>query len=107
VPRLLAGCLGPFVARLLGETRPEAAIFAVHPGGPRIVDEVQRLLGLGDAQVAESRAVLRDYGNLSSATLPHIWMRLLADPAIRPGTPVASLAFGPGLTLAGGLFTKV
>jgi predicted naringenin-chalcone synthase len=43
---------------------------------------------------------------MSSATLPHVWMRVLADERVAPGTLVASLAFGPGLTCAGGLFEK-
>jgi predicted naringenin-chalcone synthase len=46
------------------------------------------------------------YGNMSSATLPHIWSGLLDDAACLPGTLVASFAFGPGLTVCGALFRK-
>ena len=48
--------------------------------------------------------MLRDYGNMSSATLPYIWMRLLRDVPV--GTLIPSLAFGPGLTICGALFEK-
>jgi predicted naringenin-chalcone synthase len=81
-------------------------VFAVHPGGPKILDQVGRALELSDEQLATSRAVLRDHGNMSSATLPHIWMRMLDDPGIARGTLIASLAFGPGLTACGALLEK-
>jgi predicted naringenin-chalcone synthase len=50
--------------------------------------------------------VLFDHGNMSSATLPHIWQRLIDDPAVPRGTPIPSLAFGPGLTMCGALLEK-
>jgi predicted naringenin-chalcone synthase len=82
-------------------------IFAIHPGGPKVIDVMQQALELSDAQVAASRAVLLRYGNMSSATMPHIWMSLLENPVVPTGTPVVSLAFGPGLTVAAALMVKV
>jgi predicted naringenin-chalcone synthase len=82
-------------------------IFAIHPGGPKVIDVMQQALELSDAQVAASRAVLFRYGNMSSSTMPHIWMRLLEDRGLAVGTPVVSLAFGPGLTVAAALMVKV
>ncbi len=81
-------------------------IFAVHPGGPKIIDAVRQVLELDESQVQTSRDVLFDYGNMSSATLPHIWMRLVDDAKVASGTLILSLAFGPGLTICGGLFRK-
>jgi predicted naringenin-chalcone synthase len=86
--------------------RMTSCVFAVHPGGPKIIDRVRDVLELDDTQVQTSRDVLRDHGNMSSATLPHIWMRLLADPEVEIGTLIPSFAFGPGLTVCGGLFEK-
>jgi predicted naringenin-chalcone synthase len=43
---------------------------------------------------------------MSSATLPHIWQRVLDDRAAPRGTVIASLAFGPGLTMCGALLEK-
>jgi predicted naringenin-chalcone synthase len=43
---------------------------------------------------------------MSSATLPHIWAKILAETGVRYGTPVVSLAFGPGLTIVGAIFIK-
>jgi predicted naringenin-chalcone synthase len=111
VPDRIAGALRGFITELLAKAGRDvsdlkASVFAVHPGGPRIIDRVAELLELGDHQVAASRGVLFDHGNMSSATLPHIWMRLLDDPRIAAGTLIPSLAFGPGLTICGGLLEK-
>jgi predicted naringenin-chalcone synthase len=112
VPERIAAALRGFVAELYrrggrGAEAIAGSVFAVHPGGPRIIDRVGQVLELEDAQLATSREVLFDHGNMSSATLPHVWMRVLADPDVAPGTLVASLAFGPGLTCSGGLFETV
>ena len=57
-------------------------------------------LGLSDDQIGSGKDALRDGGNTSSATVPRIWDRLLQNPDVPPGTPVVSMAFGPGLTAA-------
>jgi predicted naringenin-chalcone synthase len=111
VPERIAAELRGFVLELYRRAGLELdalkrSVFAVHPGGPRIIDRVREVLELDPAQVQTSRDVLRDHGNMSSATLPHIWMRLLADPRVSRGTLIPSLAFGPGLTVAGTLLEK-
>ncbi|XGC81157.1 3-oxoacyl-[acyl-carrier-protein] synthase III C-terminal domain-containing protein [Bdellovibrio bacteriovorus] len=83
------------------------AIFAVHPGGPKIIDQVVAQLELHEDQVKGSRSILKERGNMSSATLPHLWEKLLNDDSIPSGTPIISYAFGPGLTICGGLMEKV
>lgn len=111
VPDRVASALRGFVVGLLRKANRDVhdlkrAVVAVHPGGPKIIDRVRDVLELDEAQVAASRRVLRDFGNMSSATLPHIWMRLLDDPQVAAGTLIPSLAFGPGLTITGALFEK-
>jgi alpha-pyrone synthase len=71
--------------------------WAIHPGGKSIIDAVERGLGLESAEVAASREVLREYGNMSSATVLFVLQRLMAD---HPQSGVA-LAFGPGLAMEG------
>ena len=80
--------------------------FAVHPGGPKILQYVQKLLGLEEWQLEESVDVMQNYGNMSSATLPHIWQQILKNEKIKNGAIVVSLAFGPGLTICGGVLEK-
>jgi predicted naringenin-chalcone synthase len=112
VPNRIADELGAFVDRLAlaaGIDRHElqGAVYAVHPGGPKILDRAREVLQIGDAQLASSRKVLLERGNMSSATLPHIWMELLEDREIAAGRLVVSLAFGPGLTICGAIMRKV
>jgi predicted naringenin-chalcone synthase len=112
VPDRIAGALRPFVTELFDKSGLSLAeelrhsVVAVHPGGPKIIDRVQEVLELAPAQVQASRDVLHDYGNMSSATLPHVWDRVLSDESVRSGSTVLSLAFGPGLSVCGGLFRK-
>lgn len=88
------------------------AEWAIHPGGRGILDRVQQALALSDDQLAPSRAVLRNYGNMSSATVLFILKDLLAgDEASGAGTAgsddrVCAMAFGPGLTVESGLFRR-
>jgi predicted naringenin-chalcone synthase len=112
VPEKIAGSLPAFVMSLLARAgQPDTAVrsssFAVHPGGPKIVDQIAGALGLREEQVAFSRAVLREHGNMSSATLPHIWQRIVQSPDVVNDALVVSLAFGPGLTLSGAVLRKV
>lgn len=112
VPMHVATAAREFVSSMFDDaglsfSRERAATaFAIHPGGPLIVDVVQQALELSEAQVAASRRALHRYGNMSSATLPHIWKALLEDVDLAPGTLVASLAFGPGLTVSGAVMVK-
>ena len=75
--------------------------FAIHPGGPKILSTVKDALKLSDEQIQTSVKVLLNRGNMSSATLPHIWKKILEKPKYKY---VVTIGFGPGLTLTGALF---
>lgn len=99
VPEKIRGHLPAFLRELSEKHGP--CLFAIHPGGPKIIDLIQSQLELSDEQIHFSRKILRERGNMSSATLPHIWKEILeSDYQGR----VISLAFGPGLTIFGGMF---
>lgn len=80
-------------ARFPGDFR----LWAVHPGGRTVLDAVERSCGLAPDDLADSRAVLRDYGNMSSPTVLFVLARMMAA-APPPGAPGIAMAFGPGLT---------
>jgi alkylresorcinol/alkylpyrone synthase len=104
VPDALAEHVGPLVKDLLGRHGhdvQDVAAWAVHPGGPRILDAIEEGLGLDPAALATSRTVLAEHGNCSSATVILVLQQILA--AGPPAGPVVALAFGPGLTLYGAL----
>ncbi len=84
----------------------DVAGWAVHPGGPRILDVISERLGLADDALDEARSTLRDYGNCSSATVVLVLQRILAEREIADGQHVVFMAFGPGLTLYAALLRK-
>ncbi|MFG0276226.1 MAG: type III polyketide synthase [Phycisphaerales bacterium] len=97
VPDLIERAIAPWLTDWLGMHglgAGDVASWAAHPGGPRVLDAVERALALAPGALDTSRAVLREHGNMSSATLLYILDRLLADPASRP---CVAAAFGPGL----------
>jgi alkylresorcinol/alkylpyrone synthase len=81
-------------------------IFALHPGGPKIIDHIKEQLGLSENHVRFSKKILFEHGNMVSATLPYIWKEIIDDPTVAPGTKIMSIAFGPGITVAGFLLEK-
>lgn len=92
---------------LVMENIMKTGLFAIHPGGPKIIDQVAKQLELSEEQVSASRYLLKDRGNMSSATLPHLWERILNDEKVPQGTLMVSYAFGPGLTICGSLMEKL
>lgn len=96
VPARILQHLPEHLAALLGQRRQEEfALWAVHPGGRSILDSVQLALGLGEAALDHSRGVLRDCGNMSSATVMFVLARMLAEGGA--GRRGVGLAFGPGI----------
>lgn len=109
VPNKIEGHIINFMMEMIKEFNLELpsimkhAIFAIHPGGPRIIEVIKNKLELRDDQIRESKNVLLTRGNMSSATLPHIWNEIYLN-QYPSGTPIVSLAFGPGLTVFGSIF---
>jgi predicted naringenin-chalcone synthase len=83
---------------LRGRSCADYDLWAVHAGGRSILDAVERGLDLPPEALEPSRTVLREKGNMSSATLMFVLARMLASrgegQAARPGI---GMAFGPGL----------
>jgi predicted naringenin-chalcone synthase len=104
VPRIVGREIRAAVDTAGGSQASDA--WAVHPGGRSVLDRVQSGLDLPDSAMDASRAVLREYGNMSSATILFILGRLLADPSLGDGAHVMGLAFGPGLTVETARFTR-
>jgi len=101
VPDVLAQHVADVTGELLhrhGLTVSDVDGWAVHPGGPRILDVVADRLRLPAAALNASRTVLAEHGNCSSATVLLVLERLTGT-GLAPGSTVVALAFGPGLTL--------
>lgn len=107
----LSGKVPGEIRRVLGESgaqitrgQPIEAIdlWAVHPGGRTILDSVEQGLALRADALADSRAVLASYGNMSSATVMFVLERILA--AAQSGQQGCAMSFGPGVTAETMLF---
>jgi len=95
---------GPMIEKALqqlllrhGLSLSDIRFWVVHPGGRRVIDNVQQHFGMTDAQLRFSRTVLRNYGNMSSPTVMFV-----LDEIVRNGDPCAGdwgamIALGPGM----------
>lgn len=81
----------------------EIKSWAVHPGGPRILDAVEQSLGLTAQDLSVSRQILKNCGNMSSPTVLFILKELSRQVPLP--APCLLLAFGPGLTMESALLT--
>jgi predicted naringenin-chalcone synthase len=95
------------MARTLMETqglkREDVSHWVLHSAGRRVLDRARELLDLSDAQMAHARAVLRDYGNMSSATILFVLERLLRTETPVPGEWGVMIGLGPGFAAEGAL----
>ncbi len=102
VPASLRAIAPQFVSTLLeraGTSRSHVGSWALHPGGWKIVEALAAALQLRDQEVGPSLDVLRDHGNMSSATIFFVLQRLLQTGAV--SGPSVALGFGPGLSVEG------
>jgi len=99
VPELIRTNLGGWLGGWLqqqGLALEDVGSWAVHPGGPRILDAVEDAVALENGALDVSRGVLRGHGNMSSPTVLFVLERLRkADAPL----PCVTLAFGPGLVV--------
>lgn len=110
----IIGALEPLLSRepqLPGLPYRDIRHWAIHPGGRSILDKVQSRLDLSDEQLVPARETLRNYGNMSSATVLFVLRHILdlppADGPDAGAERICSMAFGPGLTVETALFTKL
>jgi predicted naringenin-chalcone synthase len=98
---LLSGQVPGELGRALhqGELMAERAgidLWAVHPGGRSILDAVEKGLDLPADALTDSREVLSNYGNMSSATIMFVLERMMQH--AQSGQRGCAMSFGPGLT---------
>jgi len=98
IPSLVREGLCPaadaFLARH-GLARADIDGFICHPGGVKVLDALEAAFGVPPGAMAAARAVLRDYGNMSAATVLFVLDRLLHEGL---GGRQLMSALGPGFT---------
>ena len=110
VPNIIAQNIAPIADNIFASSpwnRYDIGHWAVHPGGRAILDKVEKELGLAPNQIADSRAILRSFGNMSSATILFVLQRMLADNDEAGDKPLCAMAFGPGLTIESVLLERI
>jgi predicted naringenin-chalcone synthase len=80
-----------------GLLRSDIGFWIVHPGGRKVIDNVQKHFGMTDAQLRFSRTVLRNYGNMSSPTVMFVLEEVVRSGDPRPEDWGAMIALGPGM----------
>ncbi|MGW9402951.1 type III polyketide synthase [Arthrobacter sp. NPDC055585] len=106
----IVGALEPLLARdpsLEGQAYNDIEHWAIHPGGRSILDKVEAKLELSEEQLVPARETLRNFGNMSSATVMFVLKNILEQPFSGGNERICSMAFGPGLTVETGLFTRI
>jgi predicted naringenin-chalcone synthase len=104
VPGVIERELRPWLDRWLASqdlSVDRIATWAVHPGGPRILESVAHATGIGRDDYAISQEILSEFGNMSSPTILFILDRLRRRHAPRP---CLAVGFGPGLAVEAALF---
>ena len=99
VPELVEMYLADDVKALLGRHGLEigdVARWISHPGGPKVIEAIQAVLGLDHDDLAMTWNSLSRIGNLSSASVLHVFQDTLAQRPAAPGDWGVLMAMGPG-----------
>lgn len=103
LPQMVRKAAARIVEELLaprGLTAAGIRRWAIHTGGEKIIAALKAELGLSEEQLAATRSVLADYGNMSSPTVLFV-LKELMERGIEKGEWCLMLAFGAGLSAHG------
>jgi alkylresorcinol/alkylpyrone synthase len=89
---LLAACASADI------TLEDTEHYLIHPGGTKVLDALEEVLGLEPGGLALPREVLRECGNMSSVTVMFVLERFLRSRGFAPGEHGLISALGPGFS---------
>ncbi|WP_067895417.1 type III polyketide synthase [Nocardia vaccinii] len=108
LPRYIYTGVDPVIGKMLdrnGLRKSDVDLWAIHPGGPKIIEESARSLGIPAEQAAPSWDVLARYGNMLSASLIFVLEEMVrAGSTAKPISTGVAFSFAPGVTLEGMIF---
>ena len=102
VPKLLRDMIAEPVMDFLrqaGLNMADIRFWGIHPGGAKIVEYIGQALDLEPEELRYAQQVLRQYGNMSSATIFFVLEAIIKEGRPKPGDYAMLLTFGPGLTV--------
>jgi predicted naringenin-chalcone synthase len=101
IPQLLQAGIAPLLKNALnaaGYSRNQITRWAIHPGGKKILENIQKELALSASDLGISFDVLRNFGNMSSPTILFVLKEIIAQ-LDNGDEKIFAAAFGPGLTM--------
>ncbi|GAB4838468.1 hypothetical protein Ancab_028012 [Ancistrocladus abbreviatus] len=113
LPQIIEDNIEDFCAKLMvnvGFSSDEynKLFWAVHPGGPAILNRIEKRLDLSPEKLSASRRALADYGNASSNTIVYVMEYMMQESSKMQKREQEEenewgliLAFGPGVTFEG------
>lgn len=109
LPGYIESGTGPVIDALLARNAlspADIALWAIHPGGPKIIESSVRALGIDPELARTSWEVLAEHGNMLSVSLVFVLDRLRRERPAAPPTTRTGIAFSfaPGVTVEGVLF---
>lgn len=111
LPLYIRHGLNPIISKVLaqqGINKLDVDLWAIHPGGPKIIEESLCSLGLDDEVATKSWDILSEYGNMLSVSLPFVLERMVAEAKLqRPVSTGVAFSFAPGVTVEGMVFEVV
>ncbi len=110
VPKIIEGGIKQLTSDLLERSNlslSEIDAFAIHPGGKKILEAIERQLGITKEQNHAAYHVLKNYGNMSSPTVLFVLKQVWSELKSQSNKKILSFAFGPGLTLESLLFKTI
>jgi alpha-pyrone synthase len=111
IPTLIEAGIKSLTEKLLAKTSvqlSEIDFFAIHPGGKKILEVIEKQLKLSKEDNRFAYEILRNFGNMSSPTVLFVLKNLWESLKITDkGKKILSFAFGPGLTLESAVFEVV
>ncbi|HLO80601.1 MAG TPA: type III polyketide synthase [Chitinophagaceae bacterium] len=102
VPDLIEEDIEALVDKALSKqslTAKDISQWCIHPGGKKILEAVQKSLGIGKDELKNSYHVLEQYGNMSSASILFVLKEMMHNLMQHEGQKIFGVAFGPGLTM--------
>lgn len=107
VPELIQKNIKQIMSTLFSRTgvnQDDINIWAIHPGGMPILKKVEKELKLPPDALDIPKEILKNFGNMSSATIMFVLQAILENDQ---AGKIFSVAFGPGLTIESGLLEKI
>ena len=83
------------------DSHRDIRFWVLHSTGRRVIERAKSLLGLSDRDLRFSRRILRNFGNMSSATVLFVLDAVLRSKEPRPGDWGMLAALGPGFAAEG------